>query len=183
LAKSRITSSALRLRQFSKDHNVQSSIKLRSKSKQEKEPSQYERDESLSLPSIRRRNKVSDDIFESSGPTKLSEQMDIDFSDIEDDEPYTPKPKTQRRKNRERQRLSFGDHFREIVTGDASIRVRDHLFDLELPSVPSPSPRRRRGGNSGEGGSSSNKRGLALSPNVTTRRRSSRLAKRNGSQQ
>mmetsp|Transcript_16994 Transcript_16994/g.25598 ORF Transcript_16994/g.25598 Transcript_16994/m.25598 type:complete len:474 (-) Transcript_16994:881-2302(-) len=180
LAKSRITSSALRLRQFSKDHNVQSSIKLRSKSKQEKEPSQYERDESLSLPSIRRRNKASDDIFESSGPTKLSEQMDIDFSDIEDDEPYTPKPKTQRRTNRERQRLSFGDHFREIVTGDASIRVRDHLFDLELPSVPSPSPRRRRGGNSGEGGSSSNKRGLTLSPNVTTRRRSSRLAKRNG---
>jgi hypothetical protein len=186
LAKSRITSSALRLRQFSRDHNVLSSMKPRSKSKE------YENlggDESLTLPNIRRRNKVSDDIFAaSSGPTtpaKLSEPMDIELSDIEneeDDDEATPKPKLQRRKNnRERQRLSFGDHFREMVTGDASIRVRDHLFDLELPSVPSPSPRRHRGGNSSEG--NSNKKGLALSPNITTRRRSSRLAKRKGSQQ
>eukprot|EP00986_Skeletonema_menzelii_P000878 scaffold253_cov143-Skeletonema_menzelii.AAC.6 len=189
LAKSRITSSAMRLRQFSRDHNVPSSIKPRSKSKQEQEPTQYERDESISLPRIRRRNKASDVIFESSGPTptKLSEEIDIDIdlSDVEDedDKPYRSKPKPQRRKNRERQRLSFGDHFREIVTGDASIRVRDHLFDLE--TGPLPSPRRRRGGNSCEGGSSSssNKKGMALSPNVTTRRRSSRLAKRKGYQE
>lgn len=198
LAKSRITSSALRLRQFSRDHNIPSSIRPRSKTKQEKEPSpRYEGDESLSLPSIRRRNKeasndifaseASDDIFESSkpSPAKLSDKMDIDFSDSEDDDdkPYRTRPNTQRRMHRERQRLSFGDHFREIVTGDASIRLRDHLFDLELPSVPSPSPRRRRGGNSFEGGSSRKTKGMALSPNITTRRRSSRLAKKKGYQQ
>jgi hypothetical protein len=189
LAKSRITSSALRLRQFSRDHNVLSSMKKPSSSKlKENDQSQQHGDESLTLPNIRRRKNVSDDIFASSGPTPTkSEPMDIDLSDIENDNDE-PTQKVQRynNKRRERQRLSFGDHFREMVTGDASIRVRDHLFDLELPSVPSPSPRRRRGGNISGGGSSgssnkSNKKGLALSPNVTTRRRSSRLAKRKGS--
>ena len=189
LAKSRITSSAMRLRQFSRDHNLPSSIRPRFKSKQEEETSPNEKDESISLPSIRRRNKASDDVFESPGPTpnNLSEEemdMDIDLSDVEDedDTPDRSKSKPQRRKNRERQRLSFGDHFREIVTGDASIRVRDHLFDLETGPLPSPR-RRRRGGNSSEGGSSNNKKGLTLSPNVTTRRRSSRLANRKGHQQ
>ena len=39
--------------------------------------------------------------------------------------------------------MSLGDRFRELVTGDANIRVRDHLFDLDLPTVPiCPSPRR-----------------------------------------
>jgi len=182
LAKSRITSSGLRLRQFSRDHNVLSSMKPSSKSTKEDE--NLEGDETLTLPNIRRRNNISDDIFASSRPTtaKLSEPMDIDLSDIDnEDDELTPKPKVPRHKNRERQRLSFGDHFREMVTGDASIRVRDHLFDLELPSVPSPSPRRRRGGNSSS--SSSNNTNKALSPNITTRRRSSRLAKRTGSQQ
>jgi hypothetical protein len=170
LAKSRITSSALRLRQFSRDHNMLSATRTRSKSKSEENA--HHGDESLTLPNIRRRNKVSDDIFGSSSPSKPDEAMDL--SDIEFDEDEPP-PKPQGRRNKRRERLSFGDHFREMVTGDASIRVRDHLFDLELPSVPSPSPRsRRRGGP----GTKSKKKGLELSPNITTRRRSSRLAKK-----
>lgn len=171
LAKSRITSSALRLRQFSRDHNMLSTTRTRSKSKSEE--NSHHGDESLTLPNIRRRNKVSEDIFESSlSSPKPDEAMDL--SDIEFDEDEPP-PKPQGRRNKRRERLSFGDHFREIVTGDASIRVRDHLFDLELPSVPSPSPRsRRRGGP----GTKSKKKGLELSPNITTRRRSSRLAKK-----
>mmetsp|Transcript_12937 Transcript_12937/g.23313 ORF Transcript_12937/g.23313 Transcript_12937/m.23313 type:complete len:495 (-) Transcript_12937:90-1574(-) len=54
----------------------------------------------------------------------------------EENETLTSARKPRRRR---RERLSLGDHFREIVTGDANIRVRDHLFDLELPSS---SPRR-----------------------------------------
>lgn len=37
---------------------------------------------------------------------------------------------------RRRNRQSLGDALREIVTGSSSIRVRDHLFDLDLPSTP-----------------------------------------------
>ena len=181
LAKSRITSSALRLRQFSRDHNLLSSIKpISSKSKENKTPHAQE-DDRVKLPNIRRRNKVSDDVFASSYDNL--DPMDISDIDDEDEPPQQPKV----RRNKRRERFSFGDHFREMVTGDASIRVRDHLFDLELPSVPSPSPRRLRGGNvSGNGGdincSDNNKKnGLQLSPNVTTRRRrSSRLAKQKG---
>ena len=170
LAKSRITSSALRLRQFSRDHNMLSTTKTRSKSKSEE--NSHHGDESLTLPNIRRRNKVSEDIFASSSSSKPDEALDLSDIEFDEDEP-PPKPKG--RRNKRRERLSLGDQFRELVTGDASIRVRDHLFDLELPSVPSPSPRsRRRGGP----GTKSKKKGLDLSPNITTRRRSSRLAKK-----
>ena len=55
----------------------------------------------------------------------------------EEDDERSTSSRTPRRRRRERR--SFGDAFREIVTGDANIRVRDHLFDLELPT----SPRRR----------------------------------------
>lgn len=40
------------------------------------------------------------------------------------------------RRSRRRERLSLGDHLRELVTGDANIPIRDHLFDLDLPSTP-----------------------------------------------
>ena len=178
LAKSRITSSALRLRQFSRDHNVPSLSTLRSRPKGDNDQSQ----QSLTLPSIRRRNEELEDNFSSSSspsPTKLADYMDMEVSDDdESEEEYRPRPTVKRRKSRER--LSFGDQFREIVTGDASIRLRDHLFDLELPTIPSPSPRRLRSGRNGVGGrgSSNNTGSTTLSPNITTRRRSSRLAKR-----
>ena len=83
-------------------------------------------------------------------------------------------------RKKRRERLSFGDHFRELVTGDANIRVRDHLFDLEV-DLPS-SPRRRvRTPPKKEGRRKRNTTNInmdGLSPNVTTRR-SSRLARKN----
>lgn len=35
-------------------------------------------------------------------------------------------------------RRSVGSGFRKFITGDDNIRIRDFLFDLELPSIPSP---------------------------------------------
>jgi hypothetical protein len=70
------------------------------------------------------------------------------------------------------QRLSLGDHFRELVTGDANVRVRDHLFDLDLPST----PERRKGRvSSGRGKVNTDERGGVDARHVTTRR-SSRIA-------
>ena len=46
------------------------------------------------------------------------------------------------RKKKRRNRQSLGDTLREIVTGSSDIRVRDHLFDLDLPSTPRNTPRR-----------------------------------------
>ena len=46
------------------------------------------------------------------------------------------------RKKKRRNRQSLGDTLREIVTGSSDIRVRDHLFDLDLPSTPRTTPRR-----------------------------------------
>lgn len=40
------------------------------------------------------------------------------------------------RRSRRCERLSLGDHLRELVTGDANIPIRAHLFDLDLPSTP-----------------------------------------------
>lgn len=81
----------------------------------------------------------------------------------EDDEMSTSS-RTPRRRRRERR--SFGDAFREIVTGDANIRVRDHLFDLELPI----SPRRRNRTRPAEP--------AKTDPSNKATRRSTRLAKK-----
>jgi hypothetical protein len=94
-------------------------------------------------------------------------------------------PTRQRRGDggRRRERLSLGDHFRELVTGDANVRVRDHLFDLDLPLT----PERRKGsaGSRGGGGRVGGRSSRKVDPdereginagNVTTRR-STRIAK------
>ena len=52
-----------------------------------------------------------------------------------------------RRRSRRRERLSLGDHLRELVTGDANIHIRDHLFDLDLPSTPEKKRVMKEGGN------------------------------------
>jgi hypothetical protein len=84
---------------------------------------------------------------------------------------------------RRRERLSLGDHFRELVTGDANVRVRDHLFDLDLPSTPE--RRKGSGGSRGGGGREGGRSSRQVDPdeweginalNVTTRR-STRIAK------
>ena len=96
----------------------------------------------------------------------------------EDENKTSTTTRITRRKRRER--LSFGDHFRELVTGDANIRVRDHLFDLEV-DLPS-SPRRRvrtppKTEDRRKKGNTTNTNMDGLSPNVT--RRSTRLARKN----
>jgi len=96
-------------------------------------------------------------------------------------------------RRRRRERLSLGDHFRELVTGDAEIRVRDHLFDLDLPSSsPRQHGRRRidwlhKSNRSGPYSSSPTTRNTATEdpnkidlPNITARR-SLRLAKKKAS--
>ena len=74
-----------------------------------------------------------------------------------------------RMRNR-RHRQSLGDTLREIVTGSASIRVRDHLFDLDLPSTPRTPRRSPR--------ATPQTKQPDSDANVTKRRRSSRLKKR-----
>ena len=128
VAKSRVASSTLRLRRFSREHEPAVTLTPRLKdlaSKYEglnKSTGKKKKDSSPELEQRKQRLRYSPSSNENISPNK-----NID----------TARPERSRR-----ERLSLGDHFRELVTGDANIRVRDHLFDLDLPSVPiCPSPR------------------------------------------
>ena len=83
--------------------------------------------------------------------------------------------KTQSTRRKRGERLSLGDHFRELVTGDASIRVRDHLFDLDLPA----SPRRHLQDETRENRTRNGVLRDIDASHITTRR-SSRLTRKNG---
>ena len=153
--KSRLASSARKLKRFSQEHAPSTLSPKRSHRKE------YE-----SLDENKPADSTSDGIVE---PPQIVH--------LDENETQTLRQTTHRKR---RERLSFGDHFRELVTGDANIRVRDHLFDLEtdLPSSPrkrmSPSRRRTR--------TSTRDKDMNLSPNITTRaaqRRSTRLATKN----
>ncbi|KAL3822904.1 hypothetical protein ACHAXA_010687 [Cyclostephanos tholiformis] len=72
------------------------------------------------------------------------------------------------------QRVSLGDHFRELVTGDANVRVRDHLFNLDLPSTPE---KRKSRVSLGRGKANTDEKEGVDARHVTTRR-SSRISKR-----
>ena len=139
--KSRLASSARKLKRFSQEHAATLSPKRRHRK-------EYE-----SLDETKVADSTSDGIIEPPQIVHLDEENEAQTS-----------RRTTRRKGRER--LSFGDHFRELVTGDANIRVRDHLFDLEtdLPSSPRKriSPRRRTR-------TSTRDKDMNLSPNITTR--------------
>ena len=138
--KSRLASSARKLKRFSQEHAATLSPKRR------------HRKENELLDETKAGDSTSDGIIE---PPQIVH--------LDENEAQTSR-RTTRRKRRER--LSFGDHFRELVTGDANIRVRDHLFDLEtdLPSSPRKriSPRRRTR-------TSTRDKDMNLSPNITTR--------------
>ncbi|KAL3792407.1 hypothetical protein HJC23_001525 [Cyclotella cryptica] len=137
VAKSRVVSSSLRLRRFSREH------------------------ESCKSLTPRLHEPVSSDFITSEfvGAQKNGEGPNTCFNDEKEsyksstvflpsdvhDSPNIAAGTVKPIKRRRRERLSLGDHFRELVTGDANIRVRDHLFDLELPLVPCPSPRHRHG--------------------------------------
>mmetsp|Transcript_16533 Transcript_16533/g.34924 ORF Transcript_16533/g.34924 Transcript_16533/m.34924 type:complete len:492 (+) Transcript_16533:45-1520(+) len=77
-------------------------------------------------------------------PNPPAEATDAKGDDASKEEAMSPPRKwfgqqsAKKTRRRRRERLSFGDHFRELVTGDANVRVRDHLFDLDtdLPSTP-----------------------------------------------
>ena len=147
-AKSRLESSAMRLRRISQEHRPRSVLSPHKVS-------------SKGYASIDDEDTVS-----TSKPDKRTKGMRE--SEIKG------APSTRRKG----QRLSLGDHFRELVTGDANIRVRDHLFDLDLPISP-----RRHLAEERLKRSKNNSRNSTLrdidSSHVTTRR-SSRLAKKNG---
>ena len=172
--KSRLVSSAMRLRRFSP-----------------REP--RNNNGGLFSPDTtpRRGGKVSNANIdeESTATAMLDRRMDgltPEKGSNKEDEMQSSARKTRRR----RERPSFGDRFRELVTGDPNIRVRDHLFDLDLPSSPSLRPRTRQNNKSpvclcpgycymhanqsNTNDATTNRIGAS---NVTTRR-SSRLAKK-----
>jgi hypothetical protein len=179
VAKSRVASSTLRLRRFSREHEVSQilspSMKLTPRID---EPAGMFNDNDNNT------NEQTKDVAADKKETKQTQLHNL--SQDENESPNhnveTIKPRRSRR-----ERLSLGDHFRELVTGDANIRVRDHLFDLELPSVPiCPSPRHvsppsYRVASSGYEGrrAGRDRMGEVDTSNITTRsRRSSRLANR-----
>ena len=164
VAKSRVASSALRLRRFSQEHEPVVKLTPRvkdlaaiydGKSDNTDASANTAADEKETNPSPR--YSLSPD--ENKSPNNMIE---------------TTKPKRNRR-----ERLSLGDHFRELVTGDANIRVRDHLFDLELPSVPSICTSPRSISPPSYQVSRSTYKSKIDTTNITTQpRRSSRLANR-----
>ena len=116
--KSRLASSAMRLRRFSPD------------------PRNYGDLMSPNRTSLREHDNSNENVEKAEATTKRITESPPKKQSDEEKESYTPTRKSRRKR---RERLSLGDHFRELVTGDANIRVRDHLFDLDLPT----SPRRR----------------------------------------
>jgi len=111
VAKSRLESSAMKLKRFSHEHPTKGSILT---------PNTHPRRvRAVASPAEAKKKRVT----ESSSKTSSEEENEKRSSAL--------KPRRRRR-----ERLSLGDHFRELVTGDSNIRVRDHLFDLELPSPP-----------------------------------------------
>ena len=122
VAKSRVASSTLRLRRFSREHEVIKTLSPLKLTPRLKKIIISENDDESDKNC---RGDISTKKKQTSGALKgnlASNKNELS--------------------NVRRDRLSLGDHFRELVTGDANIRVRDHLFDLELPSVPTcPSPR------------------------------------------
>jgi hypothetical protein len=142
-AKSRLESSALRLRRISQEHRLRSVLSPPKKSSRGYASLDGGDDDALSNPDVTTGEKRSRTVAGTGKSETQSSHLNT------------------RRKRGER--LSLGDHFRELVTGDANVRVRDHLFDLDLPV----SPRRHLG----------TLRNVDTS-HITTRR-SSRLAKKN----
>ncbi|KAL7429466.1 hypothetical protein ACHAXH_001053 [Discostella pseudostelligera] len=147
-AKIRLESSALRLRRISQEHRLRSVLRPHK-------------------PSSRGYASIDDeDAVSTSKPTTSTNEMRVST--------IKGAPSTRRKG----QRLSLGDHFRELVTGDANIRVRDHLFDLDLPISPRRHLTEGRLKLSNNDSRSSTLRDIDSS-HITTRR-SSRLAKKNG---
>lgn len=154
---SQFASSAMKLKRFSREHRNNGDL--------------------LSPNVTPRRYKPASEADKCDKSHATKPPLSEEWSDKEDwGRSSSPKPRRRRR-----ERLSAGDHFRELVTGDPHVRVRDHLFDLDLPS----SPRRGLGSqtdgyfdkDSDRPGSSGNRSVKGYS-NVTARRRSTRLAKK-----
>lgn len=134
VAKSRVASSTLKLRRFSREHEVSQTLaptaRLTRRIHEQSTPDDSTK--TAAADNTTRHGATNKKGTEPKSRNKMSPDENEAPNHIE-----TAKPKRNRR-----ERLSLGDHFRELVTGDVNIRVRDHLFDLELPSVPiCPSPR------------------------------------------
>jgi hypothetical protein len=144
-AKSRLESSALRLRRISQEHRLHNGLSPHASSSKG-----YASPDDGDIGTMKLRAATGAVINETQSSTLNA-----------------------RRKRAER--LSLGDHFRELVTGDANVRVRDHLFDLDLPISPRRHLQEERRKN--------NVRSSAMrdidTVHITTRR-SSRLAKKIG---
>jgi hypothetical protein len=129
VAKSRVASSALRLRRFSREHEPAKLTPRVNLARIEDEPVNLDTGKSKER---KMRHSLDAKALRTDGKESSSTTNENESSNIA----AMHKPIRKRRK-----RLSLGDHFRELVTGDANIRVRDHLFDLDLYPVPCPSPR------------------------------------------
>jgi len=70
----------------------------------------------------------------------VSKDTDTAKGALDDDLLNSSRTEPPRRSTRKmKRRQSLGETFRELVTGDSHVKVRDFLFDLSLPPSPSPS--------------------------------------------
>jgi len=70
----------------------------------------------------------------------VSKDTDTAKGALDDDLLNSSRKEPPRRSTRKmKRRQSLGETFRELVTGDSHVKVRDFLFDLSLPPSPSPS--------------------------------------------
>lgn len=131
-ARNRVATSARKLHRFSKDHQIVGGlISSAKKGKSSENGDGISRYDTL-ITKLDFSN--TEDDFAASDELNPHKQPSLESTSPQ--RPSSDKPKTRRKR---RDRLSLGDHIREVVTGNPNIRIRDHLFDLDLPSPSSPS--------------------------------------------
>ena len=122
-SRSRLLASGLQLRNFSKEHAswTPSAPKL-----------------SSSLLSMTPRKKI---VLESPTATPTMRSLLA----------QTPAETTKAERSRRRRRRTMNEKFRKVLCGDENIRIRDYLFDLDMPSLPAMQGGEEGGHLSGEG--------------------------------
>jgi len=131
VARNRVATSARKLHRFSKDHQIVGGLNSAKKGKSSENVDEISRYDTL-ITKLDFSN--TEDDFAASDEANTHNPPSLQSTSPQ--RPSSDKPKTRKKR---RDRLSLGDHIREVVTGNHNIRIRDHLFDLDLPSPSSPS--------------------------------------------
>ena len=139
VARSRMVATSTHLRRFSRDHKVLSSSSQPHPKKTTNVTSRRTGRRKIACDSIVIQSQEACDVGRpplsplpsstSTGPiTKQYSPSTVEKSD----------PKNEIKTSGGKKRRSLGNQIRILVTGDVNIRVRDYLFDLDTPSLPSP---------------------------------------------